>query len=150
MKDIPEVKWSVIEQAHYVQAGRKHISDDYIQFYEKINHLTSYRLPNVVLFSSVLQYLPEPEMVIRDTTELNPSVIIIDKTIVNHSNADSIYIQKVPSSIYRAAYPFRSLSENNLLNCFTSNFQLFKKVSQSSLSSSYADTVGICRLYSNF
>jgi putative methyltransferase (TIGR04325 family) len=127
LKDISELRWSVVEQPNYVQAGREFIEDEHIQFYEKINHLTLYRLPNVVLFSSVLQYLPEPEMVIRDTTELNPSVIIIDKTIVNHSNADSIYIQKVPSSIYRAAYPCRSLSENNLLNHFTSNFQLLKK-----------------------
>ena len=32
---LPNVRWSVIEQAHFVKAGRKHIQDERLVFYPK-------------------------------------------------------------------------------------------------------------------
>jgi putative methyltransferase (TIGR04325 family) len=125
--DIPNLNWSVIEQPHYVQAGRKYIADGCIQFYESTEYNFPKRTANVILLSAVLQYLPNPEVVIKQVLDLKPSIIIIDKTIVNKSERDSIHIQRVPAYLYKAAYPCRSFSEIRLLDQFTSGFKLVGK-----------------------
>lgn len=32
LADLPQVRWSVVEQAHYVEAGREHIQDETLRF----------------------------------------------------------------------------------------------------------------------
>ena len=118
------LRWSVIEQEHYVLAGRNHIQDDPLRFYTSIDECLLDNIPNLILLSSVLQYLPDVERIIEDICMIGAQTILIDKTIVNHSQQNSIHVQRVPTTIYEASYPCQSLSEKKLVEAFSSNYQL--------------------------
>ena len=123
-KKLPDVKWNVVEQLHYVDAGKKYIQDDRLQFYKSIKDCLKENQPNVVLLSSVLPYLPDVNKLINEIKKIGSDLIIIDRTIVNDSDTDEIYIQHVPSSIYDASYPCRSLSEKLLITKFSDRYKL--------------------------
>jgi hypothetical protein len=61
-----------------------------------------------------LQYVFDPEKVIDELKQIKPSTIVLDRTIINHSDKHRIYAQHVPARIYSASYPCRSLSEASL------------------------------------
>lgn len=122
LQTLPEVRWNVVEQAHYVEAGRAHIQDGQLLFYKTIKECLNENQPNVILLSSVLQYLPAPGSILLELMKVGADAIVIDRTIVNHSSFDRIYVQHVPSLIYSASYPCRSLSESALLAALGKNY----------------------------
>lgn len=124
LQDISEMTWSIVEQEHYVEVGKKCIQNESLRFYSSIEECTSNNNINVILLSSVLQYLPCYISKIKELVEVNSPILIIDKTIVNKSQKDYIYIQKPPSSIYCARYPCRSISEEKLLLLLNEKYEL--------------------------
>ena len=106
LADLPMVRWSVIEQEHYVAAGHEYIEDETLRFYSSIESCLIENKPNVALLSCVMQYLPNIEMVIEEINSLEISTLIIDRTPF-HDGKNQICIQQVPKSIYRASYPMR-------------------------------------------
>lgn len=115
---LKDVSWSVVEQSNYVKVGKLEIEDDHLKFYESISNCLTENNPNVVLFSSVLQYLPDPYAVLKEVFAISPDLIILDRTSYFHdTEKDELFIQKVPSSIYSASYPCWFLSERKLLKC---------------------------------
>lgn len=121
---LPEVHWNIIEQSHYVEAGKIYIQDDNLRFYPTIEACLTENQPNVVLLSSVLQYLPDVDDCINQIKALCTELIIIDRTIVNDSDKDEVYIQRVPPSIYPADYPCRSLSKQRLISRLSNTYEL--------------------------
>jgi len=121
---LPYVRWNIVEQAHYCKAGKTHIQDQTLRFYETIDDCLVENKPNVILLSSVLQYLSKPREILSLLLNVDADVIVIDRTIVNYSLTDRIYVQDVPSSIYSASYPCWSLSESSLLEMALKNYQL--------------------------
>jgi putative methyltransferase (TIGR04325 family) len=120
LQHLPEVRWNVVEQKHYVLAGKKHIQDDSLRFYHAIEECLAENKPNVVLLSSVLQYLPNPVRVMNLLLEIQAETLILDRTpYVNYGVMPSIKIQKVPSKIYTASYPCQFLSESELISEIT-------------------------------
>lgn len=115
LQGLPFMRWNVVEQAHFVAAGRAHVQDETLRFHETIEACVADMQPNAVLLSSVLQYLEDPRAVLEQVSRLNAEVIVVDRTIVNDGAADRIYVQSVPASIYSASYPCRSLSEAGLI-----------------------------------
>ena len=118
LSGLPEVCWSVVEQKNYVEAGRKYIKSDILSFHETIESCLIDKSPNLFLLSSVLQYLPDPYNVIRLINKSNASFLIVDRTTLSPVSNDSICIQKVPESIYKASYPAWIFSEERLLSSF--------------------------------
>ena len=116
LKDLPEVRWNVVEQAHFVKAGQEHIQDKHLRFYPTIDACLAENQPNVVLLSSVLQYLPEPAGVLNLLAEIKASTLILDRTsYANFGVKSTIKIQTVPPEIYTARYPCRFFSENEII-----------------------------------
>ena len=106
LAELSQVRWSVIEQSHYVEAGRKYIEDDRLRFYKTIDECLLERQPNVLVFSSVLQYLSEPIKILNNLLDLNFEYLLIDRTpILNEQLSALIKVQCVPASIYSASYP---------------------------------------------
>jgi putative methyltransferase (TIGR04325 family) len=113
---LKEVRWSVIEQPHFVQAGRKHISDTHLVFYESIVESLHDTLPNVVLISSVLQYLPEPWLIFEQLLDLGAELVIVDRTpFLAQGSSELIKLQIVPNTIYAARYPIRYFIKADLI-----------------------------------
>jgi putative methyltransferase (TIGR04325 family) len=115
LQTLKDVRWNVVEQPHYVDSGRKHIQGGQLRFYKSVEECLSENQPNVILLSSVLQYLPDPGSILLDLKRVGSDTIVFDRTIVNHSTFDRVYVQHVPASIYSASYPCRSFSESALL-----------------------------------
>ena len=124
LNTLPQISWNVIEQANFVEAGQKHFQNKQLKFFKTIEDSLADNTPNVILLSSVLQYLPDPGETIDSLKGINCEVIIIDRTIVNSSNINRAYIQHVPASIYNASYPCYSLSEPWLINKIGNNYEM--------------------------
>lgn len=128
LAELPEVRWSVVEQSHFVEAGREHVQDDTLKFYSSISECLKSNNPNVVLLSSVLEYLPNPELIINDLVKIKPDVIIVDRTPFTLDNTELITIQKVPPEIFSATLPCRILSVSKLINYLNAaNYELVTK-----------------------
>jgi len=119
LKDLSKVRWSVIEQEHYVSKGCENIQDETLKFYSSIDGCLAENQPNVVLLSSVLQYLPNPWELLRTLLAMKVEYLIIDRTpFLNSGISSTIKIQSVPESIYSASYPcwfFEMAHMRNLL-----------------------------------
>lgn len=124
LQGLPSLAWNVVEQAHFVAAGRAHVQDEVLRFHVTIASCAAGTRPNAVLLSSVLQYLENPQAVLGEVARLGAEVIVIDRTIVNDGAEDRIYVQSVPASIYSATYPCRSLSEQGLLAALGPDYRL--------------------------
>jgi putative methyltransferase (TIGR04325 family) len=115
---LKEVKWSVIEQSHFVRAGRDYISNTQLMFYDSIAESLndSDSCPNVVLLSSVLQYLPDPWPIFEQLLCIGAELMIIDRTpFVARGCSELIKLQIVPSSIYEARYPLHYFVKADLI-----------------------------------
>lgn len=126
LKLLEDVSWNIIEQKPFVEIGVKYFKDD-INFFESINDLEKSEHVDVVILSSVLQYLPNPYEIIDSLLSLNPSYVILDRLSLINRPYDRITIQNVPSHIYKASYPCRFFSKENILKCFKGRYEIIEE-----------------------
>lgn len=118
-KDI-ELNWCIVEQPHFVKEGQKTFANDQLHFfYEVESCMENYKI-DVLLLSSVLQYIEKPYEFMDYLISKNIEYIVIDRAPLLIKGNDRITIQTVPKNIYDAKYPCWILNEKNVLN------QLFK------------------------
>ena len=111
LNDINLSSWNIVEQPHYVKAGRAHIQDEILRFYDSIENCLNECNPNVVLISSSLQYMPDPGAVLDSLSRIGADAIIIDRTIINNFKSNIIYVQHATPSI-GGSYPCYTISES--------------------------------------
>lgn len=112
LQTLPSVRWNVVEQAHYVEAGRAYIQDGGLRFYQSIDECLTENKPNMILLSSVLQYVKSPIDIIERLPSLGASTLIVERTPFSKGPRDKLMIQRVPTSIYSASYPMWIFSES--------------------------------------
>lgn len=105
LRHLPDVRWNIVEQSRYVKTGKICFEDDCLRFYADIADCLVDTQPNVVLLSSVLQYLERPYTVLDQILELSCDHIIIDRTPFWAGPAGRLCVQTVPPGIYPASYP---------------------------------------------
>lgn len=115
LDSLMSIRWSIVEQSHFVVAGRRNIQDKTLKFYETIEECLKYEKPNIVLVSSVLQYLENPFGVLDALKNSGAHVIVVDKTPFTAMEHDKLTIQRVDSLVYPASYPMRIFSEPSFL-----------------------------------
>ena len=113
---LQDVRWSVVEQAHFVEAGRQHIQDDRLVFYSTIAECVTVEKPNVVLLSSVMQYLEKPYTILDELIRCDVDIILIDRTSFYNGEEDLIAVQKVAEVIYPASYPLWIFSKKKFIS----------------------------------
>ncbi len=116
LRTLPEVSWNVVEQAHYVEAGQANIHSVELKFHKSIDDCLTKNQPNVILLSSVLQYLESPYEILTKLAHAGADCMIIDRTPFSDHSEDKIAIQDVPPSIYAASYPMWIFSSQKLKN----------------------------------
>ena len=124
LQALPEVRWNVVEQAHYVEAGQANIQDTQLRFYRTIEECLSEVRPNVVLLSGVLQYLQSPMDIIDGVSGIGADSLIVDRTPFSNLDRDRILIQRVPSTIYAASYPMWAFSMQKFMGLLETNWRL--------------------------
>lgn len=110
---LEDCSWSVVEQPHMVACGKAEFATDTLGFFDTIEQCFSARPVNVVLFSSVLQYLEKPYALLEQVVKLAPTAIIIDRTPLANKG-ERITVQHVPKIIYLASYPCRFLDRTRV------------------------------------
>ncbi len=121
-------EWSVVEQPHFVDFGKKAISDNVLKFYVDIDDCLLERRPNVLFISSSIQYLEDPYFWLQRFVNLEIEFILFDRVSFSKSQREFLQIQTVPSSIYKASYPVHILSEDKITKLIiNSGFELIER-----------------------
>lgn len=115
LEPLRAVRWGIVEQPAFVEAGRKYVQDERLRFYSSIPACLADGKPNIVLLSSAIQYLDEPYPVLRSLAAAGASVIVLDRTPISEDDRERIVIQQVHPLIYPASYPMRILSMASVL-----------------------------------
>ena len=122
LRGVSTLKWCVVEQRHYVDAGNTHFADEVLSFHESIAAASCDQQPNVVLFSSVLQYLPEPYAALEEAISRQPDYIVIDRTPFLDAGNSVLSLQIVPKNIVKASYPVWLFNEQTLKRVFVGRY----------------------------
>lgn len=124
---VQPLRWSVVEQAMFVEAGRREMQSDELHFFETVQEATQDRTVDVMLFSGVLQYLPNPYATIDQALRFVPKYVAIDRTIVSARPVDTLHVQRVPKTIYSASYPVWALSKERMLASLEDRYELLSE-----------------------
>jgi len=124
---LPEIHWNIVEQAHYVECGKAHIEDATLRFYPDVAACLAENVPNVILLSSVLQYLPHPVDLLDELRDIGSAVMMIDRTPIAAVPADRLLVQTVPASVCAASYPMWVFSESALLACLQRDWRMVSR-----------------------
>lgn len=124
LKTLNSVSWNVVEQGDYVRVGKEFFEQEELHFYASINECLRDREVDIVLLSSVLQYLPNPYGLLDEVVCHGMKLLVIDLTPVFKNRKDRLTVQRVPRSIYKASYPCWILSERKLINTLVPTFEL--------------------------
>lgn len=114
IKGLKSLRWSIIEQPHFVKAGKAYIENFDLKFFYDIDSLIEQETPNVFVFSSSAQYLPNLDQVLNKISKLSASIIVFDRTPFHDGMNDIICTQKVHPKAYLGSYPMKIISINSL------------------------------------
>ena len=123
LSDLDSLQWNIVEQPHFVRCGKESFVDETLKFYETIDECLKVQQPNVVLLSSVLQYLEKPYDLLAKLANYDINYLFIDRTPFTMSN-EILTVQIVPSSIYPASYPSWIFNYQQLLRFLEEKYAL--------------------------
>ncbi|MFC1586125.1 methyltransferase, TIGR04325 family, partial [Fibrobacterota bacterium] len=125
LQSLDELKWSVVEQRHYVECGKEHFETEHLKFHQSIKESINWQRPDVVLFGSVLQYLEKPFNLFPELFDSQIPCILVDRTPFIKGRQDRICVQKISARIYRASYPVRFFSSPKFIDFFSKKYRLW-------------------------
>ena len=99
------VRWNIVEQSRHVEVGQREFQDERLRFYDSLETCLADTMPDVILLSSVLQYLEDPYDLLDKLKDSPCRSLIIDRTPFWAGSSDRLCVQHVPASIYAASYP---------------------------------------------
>ena len=121
---LPQLKWCIVEQEKFVRRGREYFETDQLRFFFTMQECMEKEKPNVMLFSSVLQYIKDPYELLKLAMGTEVQYIVIDRTQFSALNRDWLSVQSVPPEIYSASYPCWIFSESNFRRFLSEQFDL--------------------------
>ena len=95
LKKLSKLDWCIVEQSHFVDCGNNEFSGNQLHFFYNVEECLQQYRPNVLLLSSVLQYLDEPFKWLDKLINLKINYIIIDRTAFIDKGPDLLTIQRV-------------------------------------------------------
>lgn len=109
------LNWSIVEQPHFVECGKECFENEELKFFNTIEEVISKRgMPDIVLLSSVLQYIPNHVEITEQLNNLKIENILVDRTAYLAEGNGFWTVQQVPVDIYEASYPAYFFSEKEL------------------------------------
>ena len=126
---LSEVRWNIVAQGRQVDAGKRWLENDQLKFYAKIEECLAETQPQVIILSSVLQYLEHPHETLAELLSLRCNHLIVDRTPFWAGPTDRLCVQHVPSEIYPASYPSWIFSTQRFHSCFYGKWQIIAEFS---------------------
>lgn len=127
---LKDLCWSVVEQPAFVERGEELFPCGPPYFRLRVEDCVHFGAPQVLLLSSVLQYLPQPYDVLRSLLLHQFPYVIVDRTpVLIESCSDRLTVQIVPPSIYPVKYPCWFLSLDRLMSQFLPEYRIVAELS---------------------
>lgn len=120
LNEINDVLWCIVEQKHFVDVGKQEFEDAKLKFFYSVEECISSVNPNVLVLSSVLQYLEKPYEFLKEILINKFNIVILDLTPVSYGK-EILTIQRVDPKIYNAQYPCWILDMEKIQKCFEDN-----------------------------
>lgn len=117
LDEFEEVSWCIIEQKKFVDVGRAEFQDERLKFFYDIKSCMETEKPNILILSSVLQYLEKPYETLEELLSYSFEFVIVDLTSVSLGE-EILTIQNVNPRIYNAKYPCWILNYQKIKSCF--------------------------------
>lgn len=108
-------QWSIVEQPALIRVGAAEFADGTLHFHETIDAAAAQAAPDVILLSSVLQYIDDPDALLRALGALPAAYLLLERTPVTPASGHKPAVQVVPRHIYPASYPLWLLSKQRIL-----------------------------------
>jgi putative methyltransferase (TIGR04325 family) len=115
LKSMNSFHWCVVEQAHFVDSGNQYLADEYLHFYASVEESAADYPPDLIVLSSVLQYLENPFLLLDKLKKINAKYMLISRTPFVENNKDIFAVQNVPDNLYRASYPIRLFGQESFM-----------------------------------
>ena len=110
------LRWSVIEQKHFVDCGKQNFEDQSLRFYYDVEACLKENKPDVLLLSGVLQYLRDPYHWISVFNKHHFKYIIVDRTaFISDDERERIYVQQSSPTV---SYPVWFLNKRKFTEAF--------------------------------
>lgn len=129
---LQSLTWTVVEQAMFVEVGQAEFADQELRFAPTISAAVVDGAPDVIVLSSVLQYVENPYRLIEEVSATACRSIVVARTPCANIEQDVLTVQQVPASIYEASYPCWIFSCDKLRDAFLAQHRLvtsFEEVS---------------------
>lgn len=121
---LQELTWSIVEQPHYVAAGRAEFEAPPLRFFDTLRASVQCTRPQVILFSGVLMYLERPYAVLDEVKQTGFDYVIFDRTVFVAGDTDLLAVQKVPPAVFDASYPCWFFSLARLTQYLSTDYEL--------------------------
>ena len=106
LSHLDRLRWSIVEQPHFVNVGQAEIADDTLRFYFSIDECLANEQPTTVLLSSVLPYLEKPFDALASIFDTRIPFIVIDRTpFFVEPLFDRLTVEHVHPAVYEGSYP---------------------------------------------
>jgi len=119
---IKTLSWNIVEQKSFVELGKKKFATESLHFYDSIGECCEHTQPNVVILSSVLQYLESPYDIIEEILDRDITFLIFDRTPFSLSGRENVVVQHVSPRIHSASYPAWIFDYDKMLDFITSKY----------------------------
>lgn len=124
---LSEVHWNIVEQANFVECSNEHFQELRLKSYSDIESCLKENQPNILLLSSVVQYLEKPYQLLDEAISRKFQFIIFDLTGFHNGDIDLLTIQKVWPEVYQASYPCWFFSKTKFFEKFAEKYELVEE-----------------------
>ncbi|MEY4488261.1 MAG: hypothetical protein RIQ79_769 [Verrucomicrobiota bacterium] len=121
------LRWDVIEQAGFVEAGRQHLVDTPLRFYREVREACGGGGYDVLICSCVLQYLERPLEVLAGWRDLGIPYLLLNNLPLLTKGPDRVRVQHVPPEIYAASYPVWFFNRDAFLTRLKTDYEIVKE-----------------------
>ena len=124
LSHLRELTWNIIEQRNFVECGKQYFEDEHLRFYYGIEDCLKEQHADIILLSSVIQYLEEPYDLLQTIIGKRIKYLVFDRTPFLDRGNDRITVQKVPVEIYPASYPSWFFNLDKFLKFLSDDYEL--------------------------
>ena len=124
LESLEDFNWCIVEQHHFVDLGKAQFAEKKLHFFYTIEDCLQTYPINLLILSSVLQYLEDPFRILEEIFRSNIEYVLVDRTTFVLHGKDKLTLQKVPKKIYKANYPCWFFNENKFVNFFLPGYDL--------------------------
>ena len=121
------LRWDVVEQSTFVEAGRSHLVGTPLKFYHDVIAAQAQGSHDVLLCSCVLQYLEAPFDILEEWSKLEIPYLLLNNLPLHSKGPDRLRVQHVPPSIYSASYPVWFFNREAFLKRVAVHYEIVKE-----------------------